>query len=89
MFGRHRIVVGLVNRTVRVLYRSINRIKLQRFIADIYQIMPFAGRYEYRMVRFRRPYIIKVFLAVAHHHFGLTLFDTQELDIDKVVFRDT
>lgn len=41
--------------------------------------MPFAGRYEYRMVRFRCPYIIKVFLAVAHHHFGLTLFDTQEL----------
>ncbi len=38
MFGRHRVVVGLVNRTVRVLYRSINRIKLQRFIADIYQI---------------------------------------------------
>lgn len=44
VFGFHGLLLGFVYRAVGMLRGSVDRIELQRFVALVDDVVPFAGR---------------------------------------------
>ena len=81
------ISLGEMHCSVRMMWRRINAVQLQRAIAGVYQIMPCSGWNYDSIVFIKASSELEAVFAVAHENNSLARFAAKELVCVRVNFK--